>query len=120
MTPEEINIAIAEHCGWTEIITTPSDPQSPKGRECAGANWGKPIPNYHGDLNAMHEAHKNLNRHHRRCFLAHIMNATGIFPWAKTLDNAATRLAFVNLINATAAERAEAFLRTVGKWKEGA
>ena len=56
MKPEAQNIAIAEACGWSEIISTPYDPQPPKGRECGGANWGKPIPNYAGDLNAMHEA----------------------------------------------------------------
>jgi hypothetical protein len=104
MTPEQQRIAIAEACGWTEIISTPHDPMPPKGRECKGANWGKPIPNYLNDLNAMHDAEKAMNNNDWWKFVEHLTNICG----------GGTALG----ISATASQRAEAFLRTIGKWEE--
>ena len=145
MSPDQIRITIAEHCG---IPVCPSclnriDPDCchcgapteghgyqdghssvPMGCLCGYDRQPQPkwqgVPDYPGDQNKAIKLVSTLNRHHRRCYLAHIMTATGIYPWAKTLDNAATRLAFVNLMNATALQRCEAFLRTIGKWKEDA
>jgi len=61
------------------------------------------IPDYLTDLNAMHEAEKVLNEKQD-----HIMNDT---LW----DMCEGRK---YLWHATAAQRAEAFLRTIGKWEE--
>jgi hypothetical protein len=107
MTNEQINIAVAEACGWTEI-----DGLSARGL------MGKPpeklcpfdyLPNYCNDLNAMHEAEKFLSRgeHYQ----------SGEFAlYVKNLD--LVRCGRLHLIEATAAERAEAFLKTLGKWED--
>jgi hypothetical protein len=89
MTKEEQRIAIAEVCGWK---TGYRDPEA----------W-HPLPDYLNDLNAMHDAEKVLNEKQED-----IMNSTlwDIMDGRKYLWHA------------TVSQRAEAFLRTVGKWKE--
>jgi hypothetical protein len=95
MTNEQINIAIAEACGWKEEEFGPSWYQS----------YTK-MPNFCNDLNAMHEAEKRMRNGDwtRYCqYLAEYGGGT---------------VRFVS-VHATAPNRAEAFLRTIGKW-EGA
>ena len=89
MNQEEQRIAIAEACGWK---TGYRDPEA----------W-HPLPDYLNDLNAMHDAEKVLNEKQED-----IMNSTlwDIMDGRKYLWHA------------TASQRAEAFLRTIGKWKE--
>ena len=99
MKPEEMDEAIARHLGW-ELV--PLD-----GREFNGipvmvwkrpdGEMGFPCPCYSSDLNAMHEAEKTLTDH-----------------W----DGFHFRNHLSNNIHATAAQRAEAFLRIIGKWRE--
>jgi hypothetical protein len=95
MTNEQINAAIAEACGWT-----------PDNR---GLGWLSPHgyyapePDYCSDLNAMHEAEKVLTDDQREVFYPRNLGA-----WQRPF----------NVIYATARQRAEAFLRTVGKWEE--
>jgi hypothetical protein len=107
MTPEQQRTAIAEACGWRI-----AERVSPEAKEAATACWIRPngdewqeenLPDYLNDLNAMHEAEKVLNEKQD-----HIMNDT---LW----DMCEGRK---YLWHATAAQRAEAFLRTIGKWKE--
>ena len=96
MKPERQRIAIAEACGWR---TGYRDPEA----------W-HPLPDYLNDLNAMHEAEKVLSRGEGY----HQKGGFGLYK---------TALAEVcdeqHPIDATAAQRAEAFLRTIGKWEEG-
>ena len=61
------------------------------------------IPDYLNDLNAMHDAEKVL-----------ILDCV----WATYLGELSVVVAEKSLVHATAAQRAEAFLRTIGKWKE--
>jgi hypothetical protein len=95
MTNEQINAAIAEACGWT-----------PDNR---GLGWLSPHgyyapePDYCKDLNAMHEAEKVLTDDQREVFYPRNLGA-----WQSPF----------NVIYATARQRAEAFLRTLGKWEE--
>lgn len=109
MTPEAQRIAIAEACGWKFI--EPPD-------EGFGGYWGfdsvafDEIPDYLNDLNAMHEAEKAL------------------FSWDRPIQNEGYRTRYLDAllricaggfhagIHATAAQRAEAFLKTLGKWAE--
>ena len=92
MTPEQQRIAIAEACGivyknpWGSVFKTP------KGVfiEC---------PDYCNDLNEMHEAEKILTT---KDLWESYKNHMLIF--------------MTEPVCATAAQRAEAFLRTVGKW----
>ena len=103
MSPDKQNIAIAQACGvvskdhWGHLYKT----EQGYARDC---------PDYLVDLNAMHEAEKVLSRgmHY---------NQTGGFGRYKTA--LAEMCDEQHPIDATAAQRAEAFLRTVGKWEEG-
>lgn len=71
-------------------------------REAEPADYGfETLPNYTTDLNAMHEAEKTLTP----------IQATTYFVMLDELLE--DRVVF-----ATAAQRAEAFLRTIGKWED--
>ena len=105
MTNEQINIAIAEACGWEEV-----EPWLNGDRcfELAGSTCGyrlEDIPDYCNDLNAMHQAEKIFN-HAQYCrYISELCTLT-------SADNNSMYLA-------TAAQRAEAFLKTIGKWEGG-
>jgi len=121
MTPEKQRIAIAEACGWTDCYYDAS--------RCAVAPTGMltryagtpsevtirvGLPDYLSDLNAMHDAEDTLfgsvyDRYYNEI-------AKLIDPY----DSDTARFADFAVINATAAQRAEAFLRTIGKWEESA
>ena len=70
--------------------------------------FGKEIPNFYQDLNAMHEAEKALTEKQR----------TGDHYAAMIADVTGCDDMLWGFIHATAQQRAEAFLRTVGKWVE--
>lgn len=103
MTPEAQRIAIAEACGWTidpafRLCSLP--PSHPRH---AAAGLFDPLD----DLNAMHAAEMTLNR--KRCLeyvteLGYVVGNTGV--------------EYYDLIRATAAQRAEAFLRTLNLWTD--
>lgn len=122
MTPEAQRIAIAEACGWKRyelpggwcwthyklcVVGGPLvfDDSSTEG-----------LPDYLNDLNAMHEAEKVLKTTdgkigkpcERDQYCMHLNGITG--------HNVTTHSYLI--IHATAAQRAEAFLRTLGKWKD--
>jgi hypothetical protein len=63
----------------------------------------EPLPNYTGDLNAMHNAEKKLTREQQREYLVRLC-VLGKTEWGSFC--------------APAAARAEAFLRTIWKWKD--
>jgi hypothetical protein len=104
MNPEQQRIVIAEACGFYDIANGYG------WVEFKGGQLLKKLPDYLHDLNAMHEAEKVLSR-------GEDYNQTGGFGRYKTA------LAEVcdeqHPIDATAAQRAEAFLRTIGKWEDG-
>lgn len=103
MKPEAQRIAIAEACGivskdqWGPLYRT----QHGIVRDC---------PDYLNDLNAMHEAERTLTTDQL------VQQA----EWIGACSNEMHMKAWVILLKATAAQRAEAFLRTLGKWEEGA
>lgn len=129
MSPEEQRIAIAESVGWKfELEDSP-------GMLSACANAKDPegfdhqimfhpfldkhaeviVPDYPGDLNAMHEAEKSLNLnpddkngHYWRYQLA----------LSEVVNAKERNKGPIAIIRATAAQRAEAYLRTIGKWKD--
>lgn len=103
MTEWEINIAIAEACGWTKEVGCTGIIRWRNDKELSDA-----LPNYCHDLNAMHEAEKTLSAVRSivyRTFLALIVEDDP--------TNRHNERAF-----ATDRQRAEAFLRTLGKWEE--
>lgn len=69
--------------------------------EVCGWQYKDKIPDYCNDLNAMHEAQK-------------MMNSEQWVAYGKELS----RLKVFPMVHATARQRAEAFLRTLGKWEE--
>jgi hypothetical protein len=114
MNKDEMRIKIAESCGWTEIEPcTCSDGVSRAYQPTAGAHK-KHLPDYLNDLNAMHEAEQTLwqkdwtSRHDFIDHLARIINPVHGY-WQQS---------GIYLLDATAAQRAEAFLRTIKKWEE--
>ena len=100
MTDQQQRIAIAEACGWT--------------RKKGMRAWNRPnnngwdcleqLPDYLNDLNAMHEAEKVLTAEQRRSYVNCIFN----LPVSECESNTF----------ATAAQRAKAFLRAIGKWED--
>lgn len=116
MTNDEMRIAIAEACGWKSIRVTQLDRRHPNDRNDLphGIAPNKvysisEVPDYLDDLNAMFEAENWLINNARNNKGPSWMEYTGF------LD----RVCRGNLVDhATATQRAEAFLRTVGKWKE--
>jgi hypothetical protein len=97
MTDQQQRIAIAEACGWH------CNQFGLWGIDFADGVSGSP-PDYLNDLNAMHEAEKVLTAEQRRSYVNCIFN----LPVSECESNTF----------ATAAQRAKAFLRAIGKWKE--
>jgi hypothetical protein len=105
MTDEQINAAIAEACGWTNICNCVYRHRKlwgyPPLKAGQGGNAFKMLPNYCADLNAMHEAEKVFD-----CPELYDGNLIKVCGGAQYIWHA------------TARQRAEAFLRTLGKWEE--
>lgn len=120
MTDQEINIAIAKACGWRFVPE--HDRMTPQGHEVAGypQRWigpdnmeyfeDIPYPDYCNDLNAMHEAWQTLTEpeHHK---------------WTIILQGIVQRDGHItgpcrSVSNATARQRADAFLRVKKLWVE--
>ena len=107
MTPQEINVAIAEAYG---VDLSPC-----KLKGLAHAEWldgscdcvTERIPNYHGDLNACAEMEKT------------IIDDPDLEPrYRRFLEVVCGRAAERRFYYATAPQRCEAFLRAIGRWVE--
>lgn len=112
MTDEQINQQIAEACGWTEILPPTSPPEfrrRPTG--FLGNLCRKQIPNYCSDLNAMHEAENVL-------IAGFEDEPESSEPWSDYQTNLIIACPAYLSYHATARQRAEAFLKTLGKWEE--
>jgi hypothetical protein len=99
MTDEQINQAIAEACGIVgksgEIYKTPD-------------GWVVDCPKFATDLNAMHEAEKTLKGYEQiHTYVWHLNNRKDWETDFKLME-----------VHISARDRAEAFLRTLGKWEE--
>ena len=106
MTNEQINIAIAEACGWTHYhldLWVPSqqtgDPDDFSELQCTG------LPDYCNNLNAMHEAERVLNAYQRHKYTLLLRG------------DCASVDSMWEVAHKPAIQRAEAFLRTIGKWE---
>ena len=120
MNPDKQRIAIAEACGWTKCRLAIKGAGAPeRGKSPYGVpprrGYEVSLPNYTQDLNAMHEAEQCLWRKDflaRDTFIDHLARILNpVHGYRDQLGQ--------HLLDATAAQRAEAFLRTIGKW-EGA
>jgi hypothetical protein len=116
MTPEKQRIAIAKASGWTRVWDCAFRQWTQRSPDKAwatcdpdpNANWElHRLPDYLNDLNAMHEAEKVLTESQRSIFMYQLYGEKVTWnDWPR--------------IHSTAAQRAEAFLRTIGKWEESA
>jgi hypothetical protein len=113
MTPEQQRVAIAEACGWKNVAPRIVKNVKHQGDDITVGIWSDNgwIPDYLNDLNAMHEAEKVLGEKRIRSYAFTLAQVLDTSPTVDLDDQ------FLN-IHATAAQRAEAFLRTIGKWKE--
>jgi hypothetical protein len=122
MKKEEINRAIAEYCGW-EFHPSKDDSNGnayPEYWDKDGMQYfgDAPYPNYYEDLNAMHKAEE--------CFdntsidkQSHYYDLLSLIcGWeSETVEEAKWESTW-NTLRATAQQKSEALLRTLGKWKE--
>ena len=108
MSSDKQQIAIAEACGWK--------PHADGVGFYRGFHplikGGEPAPDYLHDLNAMHEAEGVLSCHQFHDYGKCLERV--LFPVALTSYSFHDLASFAH---ATAAQRAEAFLRTLGKWE---
>ena len=122
MSIDQINIAIAESMGWVKVENSRASLAPKEFRiDSAGEAWTSlqlAMPDYRNDLNAMHEAEKVLDMHQqydygealaRMRIGAEFDDPEGFSPngWG-----------YYSPITATAAQRAEAYLKTIGKWQQ--
>lgn len=113
MNEQEQQVAIAEACGWQDVVVIDdgiivglppgfTEDQCPEGAD-------KDVPDYLHDLNAMHEAEKTLPYEEQLNYFRTLEDI---------VDQANGSITAFAVGKATAAQRAEAFLRAIGKWKE--
>jgi hypothetical protein len=95
MNPEQQQLTIAEACGYK---TGYRDPEA----------W-HPLPDFLNDLNAMHEAEETLQESQR------VTYSNELYDLAVEHQLKTGKWSYLSM---TAAQRAEAFLRTIGKWEE--
>jgi hypothetical protein len=99
MTPAAQRIAIAVACGWTDT-------------QIIDGKYGQTdVPDYLNDLNACHEMEKVLTLGQRVIYADNLC-----IIWTGRDDRAVPIWFWIT--EATASQRAEAFLRTIGKWEE--
>jgi hypothetical protein len=106
MELDAIDVAIAEYCGWSQI--TPQDSSQRRyGIRSNSAGEKYPIamiPQYHRDLNAMHEAELKLAKNLRIAY-SNLLTSTGKYREFHRMSLAAII-------------RAYAYIRVIGKWQD--
>jgi hypothetical protein len=116
MNPEAQRIAIAEACGakWRRFascaiirLTFKDSDDSVECEKPSRVVFSNTVPDYTNSLDAMHEAEETLTDH-QRMLMYHAIT--------KILRRHKSELP---AWRSTAPQRAEAFLKTLGKWKDG-
>ena len=108
MKPEQQRIAIAEACGWKwHSRMKGSIKVWDNGLDYVFSD--SELPDYLNDLNAMHEAVKSLPQNLKPRYFAHLCTV---------VSGAVALHGYSEATEATAAQRAEAFLRTLNLWNE--
>ena len=115
MTPSEQRIALAEACGFTRTACDPDyDWRGPKS---FGDGYCNSLPDFLADLNAMHEAEGMLQDSQLWDYLARLED---IVCDEREIENPEENGWCGYIAFATAAQRAEALLRTLNLWEETA
>jgi hypothetical protein len=105
MNKELQRIAIAEACGYKDVTTRITEGTFKVITGFKNHNFDEEIPDYLNDLNAMHEAEKTLDDDLDLDYSENLEIVAGA-RWGAN-----------NYRSATAAQRAEAFLRTLNLWE---
>lgn len=107
MSPEKQRIAIAEACGFERHGG--GDYWASLNGELAGYLDGeiRVLPDYLNDLNAIHKAEGKLTLGQASQYLQHLCAILPAAEWNKIAH-----------LRATAAQRAEAFLKTLNLWED--
>lgn len=140
MNKDAQRIAIAEACGWKVENYGPKGYEKlywrlrrPDGTiredDCTGEEWSRAVfgcmtPNYLNDLNAMHEALKTLDTlgewmnfsFHLSCIVRELKYRPSGLVYDYMRDDSGKHR--FDCVAATAAQFAEAFLRTIMKWDD--
>jgi hypothetical protein len=107
VTDKAINIAINDSLGWG-----PYDRYETREGVTWGSDMGRVgrtrIPDYVHDLNAMHEAERKLSPKQWDEYVRNLNNGFVTFD----IEDVG------RLLFSAARQRAEAFLRTIGKWED--
>jgi hypothetical protein len=125
MTDEQINAAIAESLGWKNCKVLPKPQKYWDASDVTEmVRIGSPpvagsctFPDYCNNLNAMHEAEETLTEEQWDFMFGHLVS----MRWRNASEDERRGLGSQKQLSparATARQRAEAFLRTLGKWEE--
>lgn len=119
MSPEKQRICIAEACGWkypcasclpSKRWRTPADD---------GCKSEGELPDYLNSLDAMHEAEKVLSDEQYTKYEEILWSVMTTWVDVPTAGGTSVKLPCrIRWLSATAAQRAEAFLRVTGLWKD--
>lgn len=128
MSPEKINIAIAQWCGWCHRLATQDNPAYRHGIRLPNtfgpdveAFWKEGVdgvyaspPDFYHDLNAINEAVSHLSFGQRGYYNAELFKAACN---GRSLSSAIKEPDFIfKTVNAISPQRCEALLRTVELW----
>lgn len=108
MKPHLINCIIAEWMGFDGIF------KDDDGVYCGfflPGNISRPLPNYHGDLNAIHEVLVKLDLFNHGMFRQRLREVVS----RNQIDRRWNKRDY---LDATAPQRCEALLRTLNLWRE--
>lgn len=109
MSPQSQRIAIAESCGWRRTSSVSGIAEA----WIDGPEYNTLLPDYLNDLNAMHEAEKTLDAEAQYRFINNLADilkeGSDWMRWPPCIGN---------VFRAASAQRAEAFLKTIGEWDD--
>ena len=117
MTDQEINMAIAEACGWKEVEPWLNGDRCFELNKSVCGYRAEDLPDYCTDLNAMNEAEETLAEEQWESMFEFLIK----IRWRDANDEQRKDYGSGKTLSpsrAKAKQRAEAFLKTVGKWKE--
>ena len=110
MTPQAQRSSIAEACGWYKHDCGDDLCWKNKHTQKTGA-WFDVLPDYLSDLNAMHSAEWAITDEQHAAFRMHLRDLCK----ENNIHTTATKRRYAS---STAAQRAEAFLRTLNLWDD--
>jgi hypothetical protein len=124
MKPEQQRIAIAETCGWYKFVVNSLGEQVWHKQVNGNQFYDllvaslKELPDYLNDLNAMQAAERVLTNEQCRYYASMLVNVHPLKYSPVGVNVADAWMKLFLIASMTAAQRAEAFLRAVGRWEE--